>query len=255
MTLVEKRENEGFTFFSRLVSAYFPPVESILRFLVFARVGVSRDVERGKVSWFALVAATEAAERERAMKTYTWRQGHLTEGIELREVDRFGLALMLGERGRGRWEEIVTLDRRSPPVVTNGRVLDCEARTIALTARDGREARKFSVLTAAENPSSSSAIVRVSTEWVYTRGSVGRVKILHGDVQIVARGNGAHGIAGRIGSWDDLLLIVPPGGEILIRPEGGHKTTAYRLWVEADGRVDAASDVDRDRMIAVGSVT
>src|SRR5690606_37662738 len=182
------------------------------------------------------------------MKTYTWRQGRLAEGLELREVERFGPALVLGERGRGRWEEIVTLDRRSSPVVTNGRVLDCEARTIALPARDGRPERKFVVLTAAtENPSSLAALVRVDTQWVYTRGSRGHVEILHGDVQVVARGNGAHGIAGRIGSWDDVLLIIPPGGEILIRPEGRRKTTAYRLWVDTDGRVDSATEIDRER--------
>lgn len=185
------------------------------------------------------------------MKAYTWRRGRLAEGLELREVERFGLALVLGERGRGRWEELVTLDRRSPPDVTDGRVLDCEARTIALPARDGRPERKFVVLTAPSS-SSSSALVRVSTEWVYTRGSRGHVEILHGDVQIIARGAGAHGIAGRVGSWDDVLIVVPPGGEILIRPEGGYKTEPYRLWVEADGRVDSATDIDRDRMLAVG---
>ena len=185
------------------------------------------------------------------MKTYTWHLGRLAEGLELREVERFGPALVLGERGRGRWQEVITLDRRSPPVVTNGRVLDCEARTIALPARDGRPERKFVVLTAATENPSSSALVRVSTEWVYTRGSRGRVQVMHGDVQVIARGNGAHGIAGRVGSWDDVLLVVPPGGEIFICPEGGYKTTAYRLWVEADGRVDAASDIDRDRMLAL----
>src|SRR5690606_11931484 len=133
------------------------------------------------------------------MKTYTWRQGRLAEGLELREVERFGPSIVLGERGRGRWEEVITLDRKSPPVITNGRVLDCEARTIALPARDGRPERKFVVLTASETPSSS-ALVRVSTEWVYTRGSRGRVEVMHGDVQIIARGYGAHGAAGRCGS-------------------------------------------------------
>lgn len=186
------------------------------------------------------------------MKTYTWRGGRLAEGLELREVERWGSALVLGERGRGRWEEIIVLDRRSPPVVTNGRVLDCEARTIALPARDGRPERKFVVLTATVSPSSS-VLVRVSTEWVYTRGSIGRVEILHGDVQIIARGNGAHGIAGRIGTWDDVLIVVPPGGEIRIRPEGGYKTTAYRLWVDTDGRVDSATERDRDLMLAIGA--
>ena len=187
------------------------------------------------------------------MRTYTWRRGALTEGLELHEVERFGLALVLGERGRGRWEEVITLDRRSPPVVKDGRVLDCEARTVALPARDGRPSRKFVVLEAAENPSSLGAIVRVSTEWVYTRGSLGHVRVLHGDVQIVARGNGAHGDAGRVGSWEDVLIVVPPGGEVLIRPEGGYKTTPYRLWVEADGRVDSATELDRERMLAVGA--
>lgn len=186
------------------------------------------------------------------MKTYTWRQGRLAEGLELREVERFGPSVVLGERGRGRWEEVITLDRKSPPVIANGRVLDCEARTIALPARDGRPERKFVVLAATESPSSS-ALVRVSTEWVYTRGSRGRVEVLHGDVQVIARGYGAHGAAGRCGSWEDVLLVVPPGGEIFIRPEGGYKTTAYRLWVEADGRVDSATDIDRDRMLAVGA--
>jgi len=185
------------------------------------------------------------------MKAYTWRRGALTEGIEVSEVDRFGLALVLGERGRGRWQEIVTLDRRSPPVVTSGRVVEATARTIKLPARDGRPERKFVVLEAA-TADKSAVLVRVCTEWVYTRGSRGYVTILRGDVQVLARGNGAHGMAGNIGAWDDVLIVVPRGGEIYIRPEGGAKTTAYRLWVDGDGRVDSATESDRERMLAVG---
>lgn len=104
------------------------------------------------------------------MKAYTWHRGQLEAGLELCEVERFGLAVVLGDRGRGRWQEIITLDRCSPPAVTNGRVLDCEARTIAIPARDGRPERKFVVLTAA-NPSSSSAIVRVWSQSPH-RGTV-----------------------------------------------------------------------------------
>ena len=40
---------------------------------------------------------------------------------------------------------------------------------------------------------------------------------------------GAHGAAGRIGSWDDGLVILSPGDVLRVRPEGGYKTKAYAL--------------------------
>lgn len=187
------------------------------------------------------------------MKTYTWCRGRLSDGLELRSHERFGPSLLLGERGRGRFEAIVGLDRKAPPVsegLGNQRVLECDARTITLPARDGRPEKSFIILTA-QRGKQGAVLVRVCTQWVYTRSTSGRYTPITGEVQELACGRGAHGDAGRIGSWVDALLLMPFGAEIEIRPEGGYKTDTYRLWVDAEGNAHASTLDERQIMLAM----
>lgn len=80
-------------------------------------------------------------------------------------------------------------------------------------------------------------LLRVSTEWVYTRDTYGRVGALSGEPSLLAKGNGAHGDAGRIGGWEDTLWAVSPGDILEIVPEGGNKTVVYVAVCHPDGSV------------------
>jgi len=97
-------------------------------------------------------------------------------------------AVVLGEKGRGRTQTIV-------PCPEN----DLLEPGLSKTNRPRL------------NPSSSNAgwLSRISTEGSYVRGANGNVSAppsLAGMVQVVAKGNGAFGDAGRIGTWVDLIL-------------------------------------------------
>lgn len=53
-------------------------------------------------------------------------------------------------------------------------------------------------------------IARISTEGAYVRGANGNVSISNDyvdKIKVLARGTGAFGAAGRVGSWDDVLLL------------------------------------------------
>src|SRR5690606_24600886 len=185
------------------------------------------------------------------MKAYTWHRGRLSDGLKLRSHERFGPSVLLGERGRGRVETIVSLDRKAPPVSEIQRVLECDVKTITLPARDGRPEKSFVVLTAQRSEQQEAVLVHVCTEWVYTRATSGRYTPITGEVQELACGQGAHGIAGRIGSWVDVLLRMPFGSEIESRPEGGHKTDTFRLWVDGEGNAHSATLDERQLMLAM----
>lgn len=98
-------------------------------------------------------------------------------------------AVILGEKGRGRTQAIV-------PCPENASVLE---PGLSKTNRPRL------------NPSSSNAgwLARISTEGSYVRGANGNVSAppsMASMIQVVAKGNGAFGDAGRIGTWVDLIL-------------------------------------------------
>jgi hypothetical protein len=73
-------------------------------------------------------------------------------------------------------------------------------------------------------PSSDSSgwLVRISTVGSYIRGADGNIKSLGGEgAQVIARGHGAFGDAGRTGTWDDLLIAVDDGAILRVKPSRG----------------------------------
>ena len=58
------------------------------------------------------------------MKVYTFHRGKLTDGVVVREDDRLGTVVFLGESGRGRRFEKIGLFRNNPAEVADGRVYD-----------------------------------------------------------------------------------------------------------------------------------
>jgi len=98
-------------------------------------------------------------------------------------------ALPLGEKGRGR----ILVNVACPATFTHLEVG---------TTKQGKPRL---------NPSSNPKgwVVRISTKGAYIRGAFGNVSTAPeavDKIQVVARGQGAFGDAGRTGTWDDILL-------------------------------------------------
>jgi len=172
------------------------------------------------------------------MKTYTWNTGNISEGISLTNDEKLGQIIFLGESGRGRRYEKVSLGRRNPADEIDGRILETNPVKITLPARNGKSEKSFFVL---ERPSKNveTVLMRINTQWCYTKGTTGRWVTVAGEPETLISGYGAHGIAGRIGNWDDGLVVMKSGDVLKIKPEGGHKTSAYALWLENSKPVTA----------------
>lgn len=119
----------------------------------------------------------------------------------------FGLSL--GEQGRGRQRTIVPVEKESQ-FYNLGKTKTGNPKLFAGTG------------------DSDGWIARVSCEGCYTRDTNGRASATEG-VTVIARGHGAEGDAGRLGTWDDLLLSVPDGAVVKVKPHGGSKRPAYFL--------------------------
>lgn len=81
----------------------------------------------------------------------------------------------------------------------------------------------------------------LSAEGGYTRRGNGTIKVLSSQkdkFEVMARGNGADGDAGRIGYWDCLLLKAPNTDAIVrVRTSGGGYGTPSDLYVIHEGAV------------------
>ena len=179
------------------------------------------------------------------MKCYTFKKSWvfdnkdcLKEGIAVEEDPIFGTIVYLGEEGRGRHYEKVGLYRKSPAEVKDRKIFN--ARPVKITVNRGTEKEKSFYTLAApalvpnEANKDKRLLVRINTSCTYTRGSIGNWKAVKGEPQTLVVGNGAHGIAGRIGTWYDGLVIMQPGDVLRVKPEGGYKTEHYALFYDPD---------------------
>lgn len=121
------------------------------------------------------------------------------------------LGLSLGEQGRGRQRTIVPVERES------------QFYNLGKTKTGNHK-----LFAGSGDSDSEKWIVRISCEGCYTRNTNGRASGTEG-VTVIARGHGAEGDAGRLGTWDDLLLSVPDGAVVKVKPHGGAKRPAYFL--------------------------
>jgi len=80
---------------------------------------------------------------------------------------------------------------------------------------------------------------------------LGKLTTVAGSPETIVMGHGAHGIAGRIGSWDDGLIVMRPGDVLRVRPEGGNKTTPFAVWIGEDGVPVSATWQDYENLQAV----
>jgi hypothetical protein len=141
------------------------------------------------------------------------------DAIECRQMP-FGKlhCIALGERGRGRREAIVPVPEQfhglEPGLTKSGqpRLNACGAGGLGW-------------------------IVRVKTLTSYIRGACGYVDLIGGaSPEVIARGNGAFGDAGRIGTWVDLLLACH--GDCLLRIKPSRGKSWLMLVRDAEGVIE-----------------
>ena len=80
----------------------------------------------------------------------------------------------------------------------------------------------------------------LSSKGGYTRRGNGSVQILRDsdqEYEVLARGRGADGDAGRIGHWDVVLMKVPSEGIVKVRTGGGGYGTPSDVFVMHDNQV------------------
>lgn len=185
------------------------------------------------------------------VKCYSWNGKSVDMGIAMISDPKLGQVIFLGEDGRGRRYEKVALGKRNPAEVVSGRVMNAVPQKITLPARDGKPEKTFYVLERPRSGNGHQALVRVSTQWCYTKNSAGRWETVAGKPETIVSGYGAHGIAGRIGNWDDGLIVMSVGDVLKIKPEGGYKTEAFALWIDENGTPQTASWQDYENLQAV----
>ena len=120
--------------------------------------------------------------------------------------------IALGERGRGRKLEIVPM---ASNISENDTVMLAETRS-----------GKQKIIAGGDN---NGWLARINTEYSYCRGTVGCVYIKDKDkkgVKVIAKGYGAYGAAGRIGTFYDYLLQIPDNTWVFVKRSG---TSNHRL--------------------------
>jgi hypothetical protein len=164
------------------------------------------------------------------MKLYSFFRGVLQSGIEMIADQKFGPVIYLGEEGRGRRYEKISLARREPAVLKDGRIY--EAHPLRITVGKAENEKSFFVLARPRNPQDPRALVRVCTCACYTRHSHGYWEAVKGNPITIVAAHGAHGDAGRLGTWDDGLVLMTPGDVLKVQPEGGYKTRPYAIIMD-----------------------
>lgn len=189
------------------------------------------------------------------MKTYTANHRSVREGLSLESHERLGPSLALGENGRGRVLVHVKLDNREPPEVevsTSEYDPGTKYRRVLAAGVVQYEAGgvKRQALVAPA-PGDKRVLVKVSSSGTYTRNTYGVIVAYWEEPKLVARGSGAFGDAGRLGSWADDLWIIPPGSAVWVSPAGGDKLQPRVLYHQPEGLLALWSPEDfRAQVIA-----
>ena len=126
-------------------------------------------------------------------------------------------ALVLGERGRGRWQVIVP----APKDIKDGSGV-CIGKT-----KTGKNKIVFC-------DDKKGWLARVSTEGRYVRGATGFIKANPAKVKIIEAGNGAYGDAGRLGTWKDYLLQIEDNTFVYVKPTRASTVSPYYLYFSKD---------------------
>lgn len=184
------------------------------------------------------------------MKCFTWTTSGLSAGLQVRADGKLGQVVFLGEEGRGRRYEKVSMSRRNPAEIVDERVMNANPVKITLPAKDGKPEISFFVL---ERPTSATqnVLVRINSNGGYIRNGQGGWKNVAGLPELLVKGYGAFGDAGRIGNWDDGLVVMHPGDVIRIHPSRTWGKGDFALWLDEAGQLQTASWQDYETISAI----
>jgi hypothetical protein len=174
----------------------------------------------------------------------------LSAGLQVQSDAKLGLVVFLGEEGRGRRYEKVGLSRRNPAEVVSGRVMNANPVKITLPAKDGKPEKVFFVLERTTTVTQD-VLVRINTNGGYIRNGRGYWDAVSGDPVNLAGGYGAFGDAGRIGNWNDGLVVIHPGDVVRIHPSRSWGQGDSALWLDEFGQLHNASWQDYENLQAV----
>ena len=172
------------------------------------------------------------------MHCYTSTFNGLVRGI-LYVHDSEGGAVRLGEDGPRRHLLEVPFSRQAPPQkfaeeqagYTMRKIMDASFAE-AFKAREDRAPLRHWVLTH-PNGRDARVLVRVKTTAPYTPYTEGHWETMEGSPETLAKGWGAHGAGGVMGTWDDGLVLMSPGDVLRVHPEG--LSPAYLLRYTDEG--------------------
>ncbi len=184
------------------------------------------------------------------MKCFTWTANGLSAGLQVQADGKLGQIIFLGEEGRGRRYEKVSMSRRNPAEIVNGRVMDAGPVKITLPAKNGKPEISFFVL---ERPTSATqkVLVRINSNGGYVRHGKGGWKNVAGKPEILVKGSGAFGDAGGVGDWDDGLVVMHPGDVVRIHPSRTWGKGDSALWIDEVGQPQTASWQDYETIVAI----
>ena len=180
------------------------------------------------------------------MPAFTWSGDQVVKGIKVSK-GATGPVISLGEEGRGRSLVEVPLVGVTPvtqtpqygqptEVIEMAAVVKLEEKTIPAKYSWEQPTVKTIYGLAESNKLEDAFLVRVSTGRGYTRRGNGSWELWKGSPVVLAKGSGADGAAGGIGSWLDGLFILREGDVVYVRPSGDGP--AYALFVE-NGKVQS----------------
>lgn len=166
------------------------------------------------------------------LQAYTWQCGRVKEGVALTN-GATGMVVSLGQSGRGRsLLELPLVGFEVEGRLTEAAVVVLEKKTIPARYSWEQETIKRKYGLAQVPKAEAGFLVKISTSWVYTRGSSPEISVWQGTPTIFAEGRGAEGAAGGIYDWPEVVAILHEGDVLFIRPEGGYKTRPYALFVK-----------------------
>lgn len=150
--------------------------------------------------------------------------------------------MAFGEKGRGR--KLLSLTCQKPDMELKSNNLH-ENLNIG-TTKSGKPKLVYS-------NTSTELYMLLSAQGGYTRRGDGVIRVLKGqedNFEVISRGNGADGGAGRIGTWDVILLKVKDVNKdfvVCVRTSGGGYGTPSDLYIHHDGCIyHCTSDTCRE---------
>ena len=178
----------------------------------------------------------------------TYNRGIIYQGIEVGKNDKLGNVIRLGIRGRGRYEALVKLDNRTPPIVENNQVQSASLVKFKAGDKDRFVLRKCNV------NGDMTYIVRVNTNGPYTRGYSGGINVYWGSPTRIVAGHDAWGAAGRIGTLPDELWALKAGDALLVTTAGGNKSVGTRVLSVSPSGIPEVWSLEDFRSEVLGSI-